>query len=362
MEYRMNYLAFGGMFAVPQSVADEHLRLAGGLSLKVLLWMLRRGGESLDVDALAAALGQPRGEIIDALHFWIDRGLVLAEAEEGLPAAGRPAQAPVSQPPAPSALPEPPVAAPAPLPVIEIAKPTSEQIVARVSESPELRWLFQEAQRKLGRTIGFDGQSMLLSLHDEYGLPVEVITMLLEYCVTAGKLSNQYIAAVGRDWGQREIDSIEKAAEQVAALQESQSLWSELRQLAGLQTPKPTSKQTEYLRRWRRELGYGAEMIFLAYEETADHTGKVSFSYMNKVLGSWFQAGLKTQAEVEAYRQARAAKPPEAAPKKSPRGRQTGSPALTAEPSYDLEKFQRQTEEESPFALYQKLRGEAASV
>ncbi|MBR2075705.1 MAG: DnaD domain protein, partial [Fibrobacter sp.] len=35
-------------------------------------------------------------------------------------------------------------------------------------------------------------------------------------------------------------------------------------------------------------------MIYLAYEEMANHTDKISFPYMNKVLANWHEAGIKT--------------------------------------------------------------------
>jgi len=62
MGYRVN---LPGMFAVPNSVADEHLKLARELDLKVLLWLLRRGGEIEGMQALAAWLGKPEGVFLN---------------------------------------------------------------------------------------------------------------------------------------------------------------------------------------------------------------------------------------------------------------------------------------------------------
>ena len=105
-------------------------------------------------------------------------------------------------------------------------KPTSDQIACRLMEEPALRLLYAEAQQKLGRTIGYDGQSTLLMIHDQYGLPVEVILMILEYAASQGKTSMAYIAKMGRDWGEREIDTLEKAEEQLTRLRTGQSLWN----------------------------------------------------------------------------------------------------------------------------------------
>ena len=95
---------------------------------------------------------------------------------------------------------------------------------------------YAEAQQKLGRTIGYDGQSTLLMIHDQYGLPVEVILMILEYAASQGKTSMAYIAKMGRDWGEREIDTLEKAEEQLTRLRTGQSLWNQLKALTGIHT------------------------------------------------------------------------------------------------------------------------------
>jgi len=186
---------------------------------------------------------------------------------------------------------------------------------------------------------------VLLGLHDNHGLPVEVIFMLLQYCVDIEKTNNGYIEAVGRDWGKREIDTIDKAADQIAALKENLAAWKQLRKMAGLHAPRPTSAQCELLCRWQREFRFDIEMIFLAYEEMANHTGKLSFSYMNKVLEGWHAAGIKTPEQAAAAKEAFAGKQPR---QKSRAPRAAGAQGY--QPSFDLEAFERSTLEVPVFS------------
>ncbi len=46
-------------------------------------------------------------------------------------------------------------------------------------------------------------------------------------------------------------------------------------------------------------------MIHLAYEEMANHTDRLSFPYINKVLRSWHEKGLLTPEQVQADKQTR---------------------------------------------------------
>ena len=61
---------------------------------------------------------------------------------------------------------------------------------------------------------------------------------------------------------------------------------------------RPTSKQAEFVEEWRKN-GYSDELIKLAYEKTVERINKLSFAYINKILTSWKESGLKTASDVE---------------------------------------------------------------
>ncbi|MPM75081.1 hypothetical protein SDC9_122072 [bioreactor metagenome] len=45
-------------------------------------------------------------------------------------------------------------------------------------------------------------------------------------------------------------------------------------------------------------------MIYLAYEEMANHTQKLSFPYINKVLENWYKNAVRTPEDVESFKKA----------------------------------------------------------
>ena len=236
-------------------------------------------------------------------------------------------------PPEPQTVPElkttSPVAQITEEPAVLPSKPSGSEIADRLEESPEIAVLFKEAQHKLGKTIGYDGQCTLLLLHDHYGLPTDVLFMLIDYCVSIGKTNYSYIQAVGKDWGTREIDTLDKAAEQIETLRNINKLWNEFAKHAGLVNPRPTTTQSSYLRRWSNELKYGTDMIILAYEEMVNHTGKLNFKYMDKVLSNWYAKGYKKPEDIESA----------AAEQKTGKTNSVESSAA----SYDLEAFKNRS-------------------
>ena len=65
--YQWNPAALGNVLVVPAAVAEQHLKLAGPLQLKVLLWFASAGG-TIDDAACAAASGYPEADSLDAMH------------------------------------------------------------------------------------------------------------------------------------------------------------------------------------------------------------------------------------------------------------------------------------------------------
>lgn len=311
MSFKVNENEMDSTFRVPTSIVDNHIRVANLHQMKVLLWLLRNSKEP-DIDRMCAELKMKKDDAEDYIQYWVLVGVL--EEEKSRPAKGEKQASKLKVTEAFTAQGEPepaehtsPSAAAFPAAQdIPRSKPTAVEISARIEESPEIALLFREAQKKMSKIIGYEMQSVLLMMHDYDGLPVEVIFMLIEYCVSIGKTHSSYIAAVGKNWGDCEIDSIEKADERISSLRTADSVWSEFAALAGITNPRPTTSQATYISKWVTELGFTSSMIYLAYEEMADHTQRMSFPYMDKVLTGWYENGIKTAEQLSACKKAAA--------------------------------------------------------
>ena len=337
MSYSVNPNLFRSIFAVPTEIVDKHIRLASAQQLKVLLWILKNAPENPDIDEMCKALKINKEDVDDYLQYWVLTGVLQTD--------GKSVTVPVTQPVENIETAKTTKATEKEEPkktVEEVehipSKPTSSEIAIRIEESPEIGHLFNEAQVKLGKTIGYDGQCALLLLHDHYGLPAEVLFMLIDYCVSVGKTNYSYIVSVGKDWGHREIDTLDKAAQQIAALKNINTVWNEFARNVGITTPRPTIKQIPYFRKWTSDYKFSTEMIILAYEEMADRTGGMKFSYVDKVLESWHKEGYKTPADVENSK-AKAV----STPKKATAGKASSKINETSAASYDLDEFEQRS-------------------
>src|ERR1035437_1207820 len=140
MEYRINPIEYCNVFAVPSAVVDKHIKLAGSVQLKVLLWFLRNSNSKLSFEAATKALGLPESDIKDAFLYWEESEIILGlETEKAN-----------IQPEKPTVKLIKPTAT---------AKPSREDTIKRGAESPEISFLFNEAQLRLGRLISHNEAS-----------------------------------------------------------------------------------------------------------------------------------------------------------------------------------------------------------
>lgn len=335
MEYRLDVGLWNQVFAVPAALVDRHLKLAGKEQLQAILWLLRHPDRSFAPAELAEALGMPEDAALDCLDYWEDRGL-LASAMGELRPVPQPEAPPSVRPaaPAPAREEAPPPKEAKPLPAKKrMPRPDTEHLAARLEESEEVRFLMQEAEATLGKTLSPAMTALLLAATDDYGLPVEVTVMLLHYAKEVGKTGTSYIDSVARDWAESGVFTVDAAEAKLQDLSQRRLAWSKVSAAAGLPKRSPSKKEEELASRWVYQWGFSQEMLSAAYESCVDHTGKFSAGYMDKVLAGWQSRGLRNVQELEAERR-------EAKEKH------------TREKSYDIDEL----EEMSVFDLPEELR------
>ena len=292
MEYRLHMGPWNSVFAVPTALVDRYLKLAGKEQLQVLLWMLRHGGEAFSPEALAQELALDQDAVLDALDYWQQEGLLASREGQLTPAA---------QPEAPQApaVPQAPAQAAGLPPKRRLVRPDTQHLAARMGESEEIRFLMQEAQATFGKTISPAMAATLLAMCDDYGLPVEVVVMLLHYAKDVGKTGTAYLDSVARDWAESGVFTLEAAEKKLQELEEHRQAWAKVQSAAGLPRRAPSRKEEDAAYRWVYQWKFTGEMLRAAYERCVDNTGKFNISYINKILEGWHKQGARNLQEVE---------------------------------------------------------------
>lgn len=296
--FKINPAKYSGVTVIPSEIIQNHLILSSAPQLKVILYAFSNAGGLFDEKSVAAATGINENEVNDALSYWKDKGFILHTDDEivfeNKTAVITEKAETVREVKTEPYLPEINTGLKK-IPSDNPPKLTREQIAQRIDECEEIAVLLNEAQIRLGRTIGLGDQSSLILLHDYYGLPIEVILTICAFAATKGKASNMsYIYKIGVDWSSREIDTLEVADEELKRLEKTNSVWNSFCAQVKLKGVRITTPQEKYLRQWTEEWGFSVVMLSVAYEEMMLHQDKFNFPYLHKILSSWHKKGINT--------------------------------------------------------------------
>lgn len=297
LDYRINLGAWRKVFAVPSCVADNnHLKLASGTQIKVLLYLLAYPDVSIREESIAAAIGAAKEDISDALLYWTNAGILTGSEGEYYPSEQVTTSPALSYSPAPEHTGE--------LSTPEVRAALSSEthfppkiIAGAVNGDKAVKYLFDTYERLAGRPPRHAEQQTLMILVEEIGLPCEVTMMLVEYCFKIDKASPAYMKAVARDWIEAGIDDIPKAEARIKIMNDRFNTETMLRRKFGL-TSSFSSKQKQIIAEWT-ELGIPDSLIDEAYDIMITNTGKLSFPYMDKILRKWHSEGITDPSQIE---------------------------------------------------------------
>lgn len=291
--YSLNSSLYSSVFVVPRVLVEKYIKLASFCAQKTLLWILNYQGGDFSVAEIAKGIGSSEADVKEALDFWVNEGILVGDGKQPVAAEQTKSDSHLLKKEAAKTEVKADTET-----KDELILPTYEQVVTRMNEDKAIKELMNHAQVMLGRGFGYDTQAKLLQMIDGYGLPIEVILRLLQYCVDIGKTSNAFIFGVAKSWYKSEIMTLEQADEYINTHSKAQSIYTDFKMLTGLAAPKATSKQEEYFVKWD-SLKMSVDMMVLAYEITVEKTGKISFAYMDKIISSWHENGCKTPEDVE---------------------------------------------------------------
>ena len=196
--------------------------------------------------------------------------------------------------------------APKPLRPAEPPTYTEADLIQEMKKPGGFNQLLGEAQRRLGKVLSTEELKVLLSLYDYLGLPAEVISLLISYCIQRAKAkgssrlpSMRTIEREAYRWADLGIDTMEEAAAHMQMELEKQSQVNVIRRVLQLTDRRLAPGEEKLVRQWL-DWGFSPEEIAMAYDRTCLKTGVFSWKYINSILHSWHQQGLHTEAAIEA--------------------------------------------------------------
>jgi DnaD/phage-associated family protein len=277
--------------------ADKLIRAGNGDAALLYLYVLRTGG-ALDIRDAAKTLNRSEAAVSSSWAFLGNLGLLKYDDAVAPPQKD------------------------------ELPEYTAEDIRRELDNGTVFASLVQEVQKLLGRILTSDDLIRLFGIYDTLGLPPEVIFQLISYCIYEFRKkyehhqerhkrmpSMRYIEKAAYTWEREGIFTLEQAEQYLKRLESKQSMTEEVKRCLQIRDRALSASERKYIESWL-ELGYTPEIIEIAYDKTVLKTGRLAWSYMDSIITSWHQKGLRTAEDV-LRKDVKGPPPQKAAPKKT---------------------------------------------
>lgn len=201
---------------------------------------------------------------------------------------------------------------------------TAEDLVSRAKTDGDFEATVTEAERALGKVLSSSDLKLLFGIYDYWGLPTDVILLLLHHCVEryearygqGRRPTMRYIEKEAQRWARMEITSLDAAEEELLRDRERRAAAGRIKEVLQIRGRELTGSESGYIESWIA-LGFSPEAVAIAYDRTVLSTGKLAWKYLDKILRSWSEKGLFTPEAIEAGDARRAPQKQEPPPERS---------------------------------------------
>lgn len=182
---------------------------------------------------------------------------------------------------------------------------SEQDVLSAMHTDKSFQALYGEVQRVLGRSLNTEELKILLGFIRYLGLPGDVISVLVCYCKerarAKGNLRNPSLRTIEKEayfWAEQGIDTMEEAAAFIQNQNMRNTQLAGLMKILQIRGRTLTPGEERYAKSWL-DMGFGEDILALAYERTCLNTGGLSWAYMNKILLRWQEAGFYTVEQVK---------------------------------------------------------------
>ncbi|EDN00656.1 DnaD domain protein [Pseudoflavonifractor capillosus ATCC 29799] len=268
----------GGVVAMPAEAADRLIASGSGDAALLYLYLLRKNGAA-SLEEAGNALRWDGARLTTAWDVLSGKGLAPAMPQA---APTKPLQE------------EPP-------------EYTAEDIARELDDqNSPFPALVGEVQRRLGKILSTVELKTLYTIYDFLALPAEVICLLVSWCVEEmerkyGQGRKPRMSQISKQafvWHRLGVDTAEAADAYIKRQAELHTREGQVLALLGITGRPAVEVERKYIAAWD-DMGFGDEVIRMAYERTVLKKQTMSWPYMNSILRSWHQKGLHTPAEIE---------------------------------------------------------------
>lgn len=279
----MNTIMFKNMAIKTTPVSnvfiEKYMIRARGEFVKVYLLTLRycmSGEPGINSTMLASALHLLETDVMNALSYWNDEGVIRFVPVDNL---GNFSVEFLD-------LEEDPT-----------IKPKEVNLLEELTNNAT-KDMLQEIEKLLARPLSSKEITIYIGWQKDFSFSLELILLIIEYCVSKGKTDFRYIEKVAIGWYDAKVKNIEDAQ---ILIRKNEDKWVKFRKILsylGVKDPEIMKPQEDLLDKWVNIMSFDVNIIFKACDICFERLGRADFKYIDAILTSWHKDNIKTLEDV----------------------------------------------------------------
>jgi DnaD/phage-associated family protein len=177
----------------------------------------------------------------------------------------------------------------------------SSELADLLENRKTLALFVNEAQRVLGKTLNNHDVGILVGIIDQLGFDEEAVLNILAYAVRLKHPQVRYAEKIALNFYDEGIIDTEAIVQKINMIEAAAETLTQIRALFGMGSRGLSTAEKKLFTSWSEKLGYGIDVIRLAYDITIDSIHEPAPKYTNTILERWHAEGLHTASDIEEY-------------------------------------------------------------
>lgn len=175
-------------------------------------------------------------------------------------------------------------------------KPTyTADMLRSYKNNEEISEMLCIAEQYLGKTLSPADFKSILYIHLELGYSMDMLDVLLEYCLERGKKEMRYIEKTAMGWYEQGISTVTQARK--GAGKYDQTIYTIMKALG--KNGIPTAKEVDYINKWTGNYGFSMDVIVECCTKTVLAVDTHRFEYADRVLSNWKEQNLYSLKDIK---------------------------------------------------------------
>jgi len=298
----------GGVTVIPNHFIEHYMIHANGEFVKIYLYLMHVSEyhKEFTLSQIADAMNCTEADVRRALRYWEKEGILTI-----LPPNSRKPQSlsfiiptvPVTNtveehsiPTATEQITATQTIVSPPVTRTQKYTPLTADRVRQLKENQEVAELLFIAQQYLKKPLSPTETNKFLYFYEELHFSADLIEYLIEYCVSRGHKSMNYIEKVAFAWKDEGITSVKVA--KAAADNYHKEYYSILKAL-GIRGRDPIEAEILIMKKWLEDYGFSLDLVIEACTRTILATKQPSLQYADRILEKWKDGGVRSMSDIQ---------------------------------------------------------------